>query len=675
MGDIGSLALGGAMAGLALLTNTILLLPILGGLYVFETLSVIAQVISFRVFHRRVLRMAPIHHHFEVGGWPEFTVIVRFWLLAGAARRARPRASSTPTSSASPGCSTDARPGGRPRRPRATPWSSWHARRGVTTSSSLEDRPGTATRTRARAAARDGRRRASARGARRRRDRRARSAPPTSWCRARACVPTIPRSSPRTTAGVPVRSEIDLAVERLRGRAPTAAPRRGHRHQRQDDGHHADRRDAARRPGSQRRGRQHRPPALDAAGDDVDVVVAEVSSFQLDVHDRRVRARRRGAAQRGRGPPRLARHVRRLRAGEGAASSRTRAPGDVLVVEPRRPGRAGPRGRRARAASSGSTPGRRRRAATACVGRRCWSVRRASLAAVPASGAAHDVDQRARRGRGRAARRAPTSTRSTRTLDGFGRARRTGCSSSASSTACGTYDDSKATNPHATASALAGFEHVVLIAGGATRASTSACCAAHAPQLRAVVAIGEAADEVEAAFAGRGAGRARRLDARRGARRRRARAQPGDTVLLSPGVRVVRLVRELRRARRRLRARGRRLLAGRAGGRCRTRRASMTAITSPLPGPAPRRPSPRPRPASATRSSTARAARRDGRGAQRRRRGDGAVGVVGRVAHRLRLALVLLPAPAAVDRARRRRVRGRGPRRLPAAGGGSSVRC
>jgi len=83
MGDVGSLAIGAAMAGLALLTNTILLLPILGGLYVFETLSVIAQVISFRCFHRRVLRMAPIHHHFEVGGWPEFTVIVRFWLLAG----------------------------------------------------------------------------------------------------------------------------------------------------------------------------------------------------------------------------------------------------------------------------------------------------------------------------------------------------------------------------------------------------------------------------------------------------------------------------------------------------------------------------------------------------------------------------------------------------------------
>jgi phospho-N-acetylmuramoyl-pentapeptide-transferase len=85
MGDTGSLALGGAMAALALLTHTILLLPILGGIYVVETLSVIVQVVSFRLFRKRVLRMAPIHHHFEVGGWPEFTVIVRFWLLAGLA--------------------------------------------------------------------------------------------------------------------------------------------------------------------------------------------------------------------------------------------------------------------------------------------------------------------------------------------------------------------------------------------------------------------------------------------------------------------------------------------------------------------------------------------------------------------------------------------------------------
>ena len=83
MGDTGALAIGAALACLALTTNTELLLPIIGGLFVIETLSVIIQVTSFRLFHRRVFRMAPIHHHFELGGWPETTVIVRFWLLAG----------------------------------------------------------------------------------------------------------------------------------------------------------------------------------------------------------------------------------------------------------------------------------------------------------------------------------------------------------------------------------------------------------------------------------------------------------------------------------------------------------------------------------------------------------------------------------------------------------------
>jgi phospho-N-acetylmuramoyl-pentapeptide-transferase len=83
MGDTGSLAIGGGMAGLALMTRTHLLLPILAGLPLVEALSVIAQVVSYRGFRRRVLRMAPIHHHFEVGGWSEFTVIVRFWLFAG----------------------------------------------------------------------------------------------------------------------------------------------------------------------------------------------------------------------------------------------------------------------------------------------------------------------------------------------------------------------------------------------------------------------------------------------------------------------------------------------------------------------------------------------------------------------------------------------------------------
>jgi len=82
MGDTGSLALGASLATLALTLNVQLMLPIVGALFVFETMSVIVQVGSFRIFKRRVFRMAPIHHHFELGGWPETTVIVRFWLLA-----------------------------------------------------------------------------------------------------------------------------------------------------------------------------------------------------------------------------------------------------------------------------------------------------------------------------------------------------------------------------------------------------------------------------------------------------------------------------------------------------------------------------------------------------------------------------------------------------------------
>ena len=83
MGDTGSLAIGAGVGGLCLLLNLDLLLPILGGLFVVETLSVIAQVVSFRAFRRRIFRMAPIHHHFELGGWPETTVIVRLWICGG----------------------------------------------------------------------------------------------------------------------------------------------------------------------------------------------------------------------------------------------------------------------------------------------------------------------------------------------------------------------------------------------------------------------------------------------------------------------------------------------------------------------------------------------------------------------------------------------------------------
>jgi phospho-N-acetylmuramoyl-pentapeptide-transferase len=83
MGDTGALALGGLIGGLSIVTNTQLLLVVLGGLFVIEVTSVVAQVISFRGFGRRIFRMSPIHHHFELAGWPEFTVIVRFWIIAG----------------------------------------------------------------------------------------------------------------------------------------------------------------------------------------------------------------------------------------------------------------------------------------------------------------------------------------------------------------------------------------------------------------------------------------------------------------------------------------------------------------------------------------------------------------------------------------------------------------
>ncbi len=83
MGDTGSLAIGSALGALGLLMNLQLLLVVIGGLFVIVTLSVVVQVVAYRVFGRRVLRMAPLHHHFELKGWPETTVIVRFWILAG----------------------------------------------------------------------------------------------------------------------------------------------------------------------------------------------------------------------------------------------------------------------------------------------------------------------------------------------------------------------------------------------------------------------------------------------------------------------------------------------------------------------------------------------------------------------------------------------------------------
>jgi phospho-N-acetylmuramoyl-pentapeptide-transferase len=85
MGDTGSLAIGGAFAALAVTTRTELLLVVLGGLFVVETMSVILQVTGFKLTRKRLFNMAPIHHHFELSGWPETTVIIRFWIIAGLA--------------------------------------------------------------------------------------------------------------------------------------------------------------------------------------------------------------------------------------------------------------------------------------------------------------------------------------------------------------------------------------------------------------------------------------------------------------------------------------------------------------------------------------------------------------------------------------------------------------
>jgi phospho-N-acetylmuramoyl-pentapeptide-transferase len=82
MGDCGSLALGGALAGLAILSKSELVLIILGGVYVLEALSVIIQVISFQTRGKRIFRMSPLHHHFELGGWSEKKVVTVFWMVA-----------------------------------------------------------------------------------------------------------------------------------------------------------------------------------------------------------------------------------------------------------------------------------------------------------------------------------------------------------------------------------------------------------------------------------------------------------------------------------------------------------------------------------------------------------------------------------------------------------------
>jgi phospho-N-acetylmuramoyl-pentapeptide-transferase len=81
MGDVGALALGAALGVVAVIVRQELVLLIMGGVFVMETVSVIIQVASFKLTGKRVFRMAPIHHHFELKGWPEPRIIVRFWII------------------------------------------------------------------------------------------------------------------------------------------------------------------------------------------------------------------------------------------------------------------------------------------------------------------------------------------------------------------------------------------------------------------------------------------------------------------------------------------------------------------------------------------------------------------------------------------------------------------
>ena len=83
MGDTGSLALGGALAGLAICSRTELLIALLCGLFLIITMSVIIQVGSYKLRGKRVFKMAPLQHHFELMGWAEETIVIRFWIIAG----------------------------------------------------------------------------------------------------------------------------------------------------------------------------------------------------------------------------------------------------------------------------------------------------------------------------------------------------------------------------------------------------------------------------------------------------------------------------------------------------------------------------------------------------------------------------------------------------------------
>jgi UDP-N-acetylmuramoylalanine--D-glutamate ligase len=329
-------------------------------------------------------------------------------------------------------------------------------------------------------------------------------------------------------AGVPIRSEIDLAAARLRARpdGPRLVAVTG------TNGKttvttliDAMLRDAG--IASAAAGNIGRP-LLDAAGDDVDVIVAEVSSFQLtfisDAFAPDVAVLLNVAED----------HVDWHGSVEAYAEAkaelfRHQGASGLLVVNGDDPVALG---------LAGDAPGRVIRFGVGVPTSGDFGVDGTDLVgppgvlgAVPASGAPHDIANALAAAAAALAVGAGVDAVA-RALGGFtGLAHRVQLVGEHDGVRW--YDDSKATNPHATASALAGFEHAVLIAGGRNKGLDLGGLRVHAAQLRAVVAIGEAADEVEAAFSG--AVPVTRADSMRDAvRAAAAHARPGDAVVLSP---------------------------------------------------------------------------------------------------------------------------------------------
>ena len=323
MGDTGSLAIGAGAGRPGARDEHQLLLPIIGGLFVIETLSVILQVAQLPAASAgAIFRMAPIHHHFELGGWPETTVIIRFWILAGLCTalalgifyadflrfgirddRERPRARAS-------GCGVA---GVGRRRGR---WRDARLRRCV----AVDDRPT------------DAERGAGARelGVE------LVEAPDAAALRApRRAASTLVRAEP----GVPERHPVFASrpTPACRCAASSTSPRSGttgrcrrrHRHRRQDDGDDAGHRRCSRRRASGRGGRQHRR----AAGrrhrrPDARRVRGRGLVVPARPHATTFRPRRGDLAQLRGGPPRRARHARRLRGGQGPHLGATSRPDD-----------------------------------------------------------------------------------------------------------------------------------------------------------------------------------------------------------------------------------------------------------------------------------------------------------------------------------------------------------